>query len=63
MQRSSVALFLAATGLIAGMTGCGKPPESSEPQSPAAEQSEPDHADDQKDKEDRDDKKGGQDQT
>ena len=39
--RSSIALFLATTGLIAGMAGCGKAPESSEPKTPAAGQPTP----------------------
>ncbi|MCT0210241.1 MAG: hypothetical protein DCF18_06245 [Cyanobium sp.] len=42
MARSSIALFLATTGLIAGMAGCGKAPESSEPKTPAAGQQAPD---------------------
>lgn len=38
VPRSSIALSPAATGLMAGMVGCGKAPRSSEPQTPAAGQ-------------------------
>ncbi len=37
--RTSLALFLAATGLVAGMAaGCGKAPDADEPATPAAGQ-------------------------
>ena len=62
MQRSSIALFLAATGLIAGMAGCGKAPEPSESQNPAAGQSQPDHneAEDDKKEKESDTNEGGE---
>ena len=41
MPRSSIALFLAATGLITGMAGCGKAPEPGDTQTPAVGQPTP----------------------
>lgn len=41
MARSSISLFLAASGLIAGMAGCGQPPEPGEPGTGGAQQQIP----------------------
>ena len=41
MPRASIALFLAATGLITGMAGCGKAPEPGETQTPGVGQPTP----------------------
>jgi hypothetical protein len=41
MARSSIALFLAASGLIAGLAGCGQAPEHKEQDTPGAGQAIP----------------------